>query len=88
MQLVGSVGDNQSLFKDYLLKINKELSYINCEVRGSRNQYDGQVFYGFVNTVADEESKLGTKYSVPQIAFYKGIVSLKIQEFLLLHCLT
>ncbi|CAM8878734.1 unnamed protein product [Rhodiola kirilowii] len=27
-----------------------------------------------VNNVADEQSKLGTKYSIPQIAFYKGIL--------------
>jgi hypothetical protein len=38
------------------------------------NQYDGTVYYGVVNTIADEESKLGSKYSVPQIAFYKGLV--------------
>ncbi|TVU27176.1 hypothetical protein EJB05_29763 [Eragrostis curvula] len=28
-----------------------------------------------VNNIADEESKLGTKYSVPHIAFYKGLAS-------------
>jgi hypothetical protein len=32
------------------------------------------VYYGVVNNIVDEESKLGTKYSVPQIAFYKGLV--------------
>lgn len=38
------------------------------------NQYDGMMYYGVVNNIADEESKLGTKYSVPQVAFYKGLV--------------
>jgi hypothetical protein len=38
------------------------------------NQYDGKVYYGVVNNIVGEESKLGTKYSVPQIAFYKGLV--------------
>lgn len=38
------------------------------------NQYDGMVYYGVVNNIADEESKLGTKYSVPQVAYYKGLV--------------
>ncbi|KAJ4912150.1 embryo defective 1379 [Raphanus sativus] len=28
----------------------------------------------FVNTVSDDQSKLGTKYSVPQIAFFNGIL--------------
>ncbi|XP_024019727.1 non-structural maintenance of chromosomes element 1 homolog isoform X2 [Morus notabilis] len=65
---------HQQLFDDYLLKINKGLSYAQLELRGCRHQYDGQIYYGVVNNVSDEQSKLGTKYSVPQIAFYKAIV--------------
>lgn len=68
---------HQQMFNDYLLKINTELSYVQFELRGCRNQYDGKVYYGVVNNVADEQSKLGTKYTIPQIAFYKGVVSLK-----------
>ena len=68
-------GTNQQLFNDYLRKINMELSYVQFELRAFRNQYNGSVYYGVVNNVADEQSKLGTKYTVPQIAFYKGIVS-------------
>lgn len=68
-------GNNKQLFDEYLLAINKELSYVHFELRACRDQYDGQVCYGVVNNIADEQSKLGTKYSVPQIAFYKGIVS-------------
>lgn len=67
---------HQQQFNDYLLKINKELSYVHFELRGCRNQYDGKVYYGVVNNVSDEQSKLGTKYTVPQLAFYKAIVSL------------
>ena len=52
-----------------------ELSYVQFELRACRNQYDGCVYYGVINTVSDEQSKLGTKYTVPQIAFYKAIVS-------------
>ncbi|KAJ0083478.1 hypothetical protein Patl1_30208 [Pistacia atlantica] len=66
-------GAHQELFNEYLLKINRELSSCQFELRGCRDQYDGHVCYGVVNNVADEQSKLGTKYSVPQIAFYKGI---------------
>lgn len=68
---------HQQMFNDYLLKINTELSYVQFELRGCRNQFDGKVYYGVVNNVADEQSKLGTKYTIPQIAFYKGVVSLK-----------
>ena len=68
-------GAAKKIFDKYLLEINKELSYVHFELRACRDQYDGQVCYGVVNTVSDDQSKLGTKYSVPQIAFFKGIVS-------------
>lgn len=67
--------NQQSMFNEYLRKINEELAYVQFELRACRNQYDGKVYYGVVNNVSDEQSKLGTKYSVPQIAFYKGVVS-------------
>ncbi|XP_038705826.1 non-structural maintenance of chromosomes element 1 homolog [Tripterygium wilfordii] len=73
-------GNHQQHFNDYLLKINKELSYVQFELRCCRNQNDGQVCYGVVNNVADEQSKLGTKYSVPQIALYKGIIESIVQD--------
>ncbi|OEL18232.1 hypothetical protein BAE44_0020748 [Dichanthelium oligosanthes] len=71
---------HQQLFNDTLLKINKDLAYLQFELRACINQYDGLVYYGVVNNIADEESKLGTKYSVPQIAFYKGLLEAVVQE--------
>lgn len=65
---------HRQLFNNTLLKINRELSYLQFELRACINQYDATVYYGVVNNIADEESKLGSKYSVPQIAFYKGLV--------------
>ncbi|KAL7084427.1 hypothetical protein ACP275_14G222600 [Erythranthe tilingii] len=73
-------GPQQQLLNEYLRKINTELSYVQLELRACRNQYDGNVYYGVVNNVSDEQSKLGTKYTVPQIAFYKGIVEAIIQD--------
>lgn len=76
------ISDNhRSLFNEYLRKINEELAFVQLELRACRNQYDGNVHYGIVNNVSDEQSKLGTKYSVPQIAFYKGIVSFSSFSF-------
>ncbi|CAA0841682.1 embryo defective 1379 [Striga hermonthica] len=75
-----SSGFQQQLFNEYLRKINAELGYVQLELRACRNQYDGRVYYGVVNNVSDDQSKLGTKYSVPQIAFYKGIVEAIIQD--------
>ncbi|XP_065867575.1 uncharacterized protein [Euphorbia lathyris] len=71
---------NERDFNDFLLKINKELSLIQMELRRCRNQNDGQVCYGLVNNVSDEQSKLGTKYTVPQIALFKGIVEAIVQD--------
>ncbi|KAJ3681019.1 hypothetical protein LUZ60_015508 [Juncus effusus] len=81
---VGVSGKNpvthQKLFNEVLLKINRELAYVQFELRACRNQYDGKIYYGVVNNVADEQSKLGSKYSVPQIAFYKGVIEAIINE--------
>ncbi|KAG2698589.1 hypothetical protein I3760_07G157900 [Carya illinoinensis] len=73
-------GAHKQLFDEYLLKINKSLSYVQCELRGFRNQYDGRIYYGVVNNISDEQSKLGTKYSVPQIAFFKAIIEAILQD--------
>lgn len=73
-------GTDQHKLQEYLLKINKELSSVHLELRRCMNQYDGQVYYGVVNTVSDEQSKLGTKYTVPQIAFYKAIIEAIVQD--------
>ncbi|XP_051186011.1 uncharacterized protein [Lolium perenne] len=70
----------QQLFSDTIGKINKELGYLHFDLRACINQYDGTVYYGVVNTIADEESKLGSKYSVPQIAFYKGLLEAIVQD--------
>ncbi|GFP79988.1 non-structural maintenance of chromosomes element 1 homolog [Phtheirospermum japonicum] len=80
-QVIGkSSGSQQQLFDDYLRKINTELGYVQLELRACRNQYNGSVYYGVVNNVSDDQSKLGTKYTVPQIAYYKGIVEAIIQD--------
>ncbi|CAN1195852.1 Non-structural maintenance of chromosomes element 1 homolog [Linum perenne] len=50
------------------------------ELRCCRNQNDGKICYGLVNIIADEQSKLGTKYSVPQIALFKGIIEAIAQD--------
>ncbi|KAK6234730.1 hypothetical protein SCA6_010067 [Theobroma cacao] len=73
-------GTHQEKFNDYLLKINRELSFVQLDLRACRDQYDGQVYYGVVNNVSDEQSKLGTRYSVPQIAFFKAIIEAIAQD--------
>ncbi|KAJ4780127.1 Non-structural maintenance of chromosomes element [Rhynchospora pubera] len=81
---IGVSGKNpvkhQNVFNEALLRINNALAYVQFELRACRNQYDGKVYYGVVNNVADEQSKLGTKYSAPQIAFYKGVIDAIIND--------
>ncbi|XP_016513792.1 uncharacterized protein LOC107830679 [Nicotiana tabacum] len=83
-----SAANHQSMFNEYLRKINEELAYVQFELRACRNQYDGKVYYGVVNNVSDEQSKLGTKYSVPQIAFYKGVIEAIVQDVAALGCIS
>lgn len=45
------------------------------EIRGCTNQYDGTLYYGVINKLASEESKLGTQLTHPQLTFFKAIVS-------------
>ncbi|XP_051120387.1 uncharacterized protein LOC127244099 [Andrographis paniculata] len=80
LQVTGKSGSQQQLLNDYLRKINAELAYVQLELRACRNQYNGEVYYGVINNVSDDQSKLGTKYTVPQIAFYKGIIEAIIQD--------
>ncbi|XP_042402556.1 uncharacterized protein LOC121992328 isoform X1 [Zingiber officinale] len=70
---------HRQVFNETLLKINKTLAYVQFELRACCNQYDGKVNYSVVNNVVDEQSKLGSKYSVPQIAFYKGVIEAIVQ---------
>ncbi|KAL6499582.1 hypothetical protein OROGR_027492 [Orobanche gracilis] len=75
-----SPGSQRHLFNEYLRMINAQLGYAQLELRACRNQYDGSVYYGVVNNISDDQSKLGTNYTVPQIAFYKGIVEAIVQD--------
>ncbi|MED6159868.1 hypothetical protein PIB30_046159 [Stylosanthes scabra] len=75
-----SAGADRKLFDGFILKINRELNFVNFELRACIDQYDGQIYYGVVNTVSDEQSKLGTKYTIPQIAFYKALIEVMAQD--------
>lgn len=80
--------EDTARFNEFLHRINQELGYVKFELRGCRNQYDGTVYYGVVNTLADEQSKFGTKYSIPQIAYYKAIVEAIVQDMTVQGCIT
>ncbi|OEL23619.1 hypothetical protein BAE44_0015360 [Dichanthelium oligosanthes] len=58
---------HQQLFNDTLPKIKKDLTYLQFELRACINQYDGMVYYGVVNNVADEGSKLEQSILCPRL---------------------
>lgn len=66
--------------------MNRELDYLSMEVRGSTDQYSGKLYYGLVNKLANEEAKLGTRLTHPQLAFFKAIVSC-LSHFLIVSML-
>ncbi len=69
-------------FFDFLGVVNKELDYVQMEIRGSANQYDGILYYGLVNKLANEEAKMGTRFTHVQICLFKAIVSRFFFSFL------
>lgn len=71
---------SERAFYEYIGRINKELDFVQFEARAGRNQYDGEIYYGVVNKVADEHAKLGTQYSLPQIAFFKAVIEAILQD--------
>jgi len=71
---------SERAFHEYIGRINKELDFVQFEARAGRNQYDGEIYYGVVNKVADEHAKLGTQYSLPQIAFFKAVIEAILQD--------
>jgi hypothetical protein len=72
----------QNGFFDFLGVVNKELDYVQMEIRGSANQYDGILYYGLVNKLANEEAKMGTRFTHVQICLFKAIVSHCFSSFL------
>ncbi|KAH9564844.1 hypothetical protein CY35_04G045900 [Sphagnum magellanicum] len=67
-------------FFDFLGVVNKELDYVQMEIRGSANQYDGILYYGLVNKLANEEAKMGTRFTHVQICLFKAIMEAILQD--------
>jgi len=67
-------------FFDFISTVNKELDYLQMEIRGCTNQYDGTLYYGVINKLASEESKLGTQLTHPQLTFFKAIMESILME--------
>ncbi|MCO5594674.1 hypothetical protein L7F22_048707 [Adiantum nelumboides] len=73
-------GENGGELSQFISTINKEMGFLQLEVRAGRNQYDGKLYYGLVNKLGNEQSKLGTRYSHAQIAFFKAVLEAIVSE--------
>lgn len=67
-------------FSQFVASINKEMNFLQLEVRAGRNQYDGKLYYGLVNKLGNEQAKLGTRYSHAQIAFFKAVLEAIVSD--------
>lgn len=75
---VAGVAAINTFDSEFVDEINGELSSVRSVLRCCTDQYNGQVYYGLVNNVSNEQSEqsnLGTKDSDPHIAFFKSMVS-------------
>ncbi|KAJ7518146.1 hypothetical protein O6H91_21G057600 [Diphasiastrum complanatum] len=70
---------NEGTYFDFLGALNKELDFVQMEVRACRNQHNGSTFYGLINKLGSEEAKLGTRYSHSQITFFRAIMEAIVQ---------
>lgn len=67
-------------FPQFISMINKEMGFLQLEVRVGRNQYNGKLYYGLVNKLGNEQAKLGTRYSHAQIAFFKAVLEAIVSD--------
>lgn len=67
-------------FAQFVSAINKEMDFLQMELRAGRNQYDGSIYYGLVNKVGNEQAKMGTRYSHAQISFFKAVLEAIISD--------
>lgn len=66
--------DSDLHFHAYLSDINKRLQEVQMELRGSMDQGTGTIFYGVVNQLGDDQSKLGTTFTPAENTFFKTIL--------------
>ncbi|XP_001639497.2 non-structural maintenance of chromosomes element 1 homolog [Nematostella vectensis] len=62
----------------FINTINKHLRPLFMEVRQAQSEDDGTKFYGLVNNVEDEHSKLATDYTTNDITFFKKAIELVV----------
>src|SRR5690348_14928191 len=59
---------------DYLSTINKNLAEFHFKIQVLIHPKTNKTYFGWINEVDDEVSKLTTKYTQTEISFFKKIV--------------
>lgn len=67
-------------FHAFLSDINKRLHELQLELRGSVDQGTGTIFYGVVNQLGDDQSKLGTTLSSAENSYFRAVVE-KVAQY-------
>lgn len=60
--------------------INEVLEKLHIQLRKGYSPADDGTFWGVVNTLADESSKLATDFSPPQVALFQAIVQALLDD--------
>ncbi|GAB0490550.1 hypothetical protein MMPV_001787 [Pyropia vietnamensis] len=60
--------------------INEVLEKLHIQLRKGFSPADDCTFWGVVNTIADESSKLASEFSAPQVALFQAIVQALLDD--------
>lgn len=60
--------------------INEVLEKLHIQLRKGFSPADDGTFWGVVNTIADESSKLASEFSAPQVALFQAIVQALLDD--------
>lgn len=60
--------------------INELLEKLHVQLRKGFSPADDGTFWGVVNTIADESSKLASEFSAPQVALFQAIVHVLLDD--------
>ncbi|BBN11961.1 non-structural maintenance of chromosomes element 1 [Marchantia polymorpha subsp. ruderalis] len=82
LQIYKSLQNVDSLDGFYLFlgEINKELEFVEMELKKVTNQNDGKEYFGMINKYASPQAKLGSRLSSAQIAFFKAVMEAIVLE--------
>jgi len=66
--------NDDASYDGMLCDINQDISFASFQIKTVKFPVDQQKYIGFINTEADEPSKMGTHLTIPQREFFKAAI--------------